>query len=170
MCAYQAVRGGVVRLLEWVLIAMVVLITLDVLWGVLTRAFGHQAIYTDELARALLVWISMLGGALAFERKAHLGVDFFVSKMRPEARKTLSVVTQGVTVALAAVAFIAGGIALTQGQWGQKLATMPRLTQGQVYLAIPVAGVFILLFALENLVAIIRTPAAELGAQTQSEG
>ena len=39
-----------------------------------------------------------------------------------------------------------------------------------VYLSLPVAGGFIALFALENLVAILRTPADRLGAQTQSEG
>jgi TRAP-type C4-dicarboxylate transport system permease small subunit len=34
----------------------------------------------------------------------------------------------------------------------------------------PIAGVLIILFALENIVEIIRTPAEKLGAQTKSEG
>jgi len=170
MRVYQQMRDGFVRVLELVVIVMVMLITLDVLWGIVTRTFGTQAAYTDELARVLLVWISMLGGALAFARKAHLGVDFFVGKMDPGVRKALAVVVQCVTVSLAAVVFIAGGTVLARAQWGQVLPTMPWMSKGSVYAAIPIAGVFILMFALENLVTIIRTPAEKIGAQTQTEG
>ena len=94
MGALKRVRDLAVRAVEWMIIGMVALLTLDVLWGVFTRfvlgsGLAHkmlsgvipethlgQAVYTDELACVLLVWISMLGAALAFGRKAHLGVDF----------------------------------------------------------------------------------------------
>jgi len=167
---YRRLRDGLTRVLEWLVIVMVMLITLDVLWGIATRTFGAQAVYTDELARMLLVWITMLGGALAFARKAHLGVDFFVGKMHPAARKTLAVIVQGVIITLAVVVFIAGGVVLARAQWTQALPTMPWITKGIVYSAIPVSGLFILLFSLENLMSIIRTPAERIGAQTQSEG
>ena len=55
-------------------------------------------------------------------------------------------------------------------QMGQELPTLRPLTRGMVYLSLPVAGCFITLFALENLIAILRTPAEQIGAQTQSEG
>ena len=190
MRAYQQIRKWLIRLLEMVLVVMVIVITFDVLWGVTSRALGSlrtyldqygaawavaigsilprgQAIYTDELARVLLVWISMLGGALAFGVKAHLGVDFFVNKMHPDARKMLAVLVQGITVALAVIVFIIGGTVLAQGQWAQQLPTMRWMTKGAVYASIPIAGVFILMFSVENLVAAIRAPA---GTQTQAEG
>jgi TRAP-type C4-dicarboxylate transport system permease small subunit len=47
---------------------------------------------------------------------------------------------------------------------------MPWMTKGAVYSAIPIAGLFVLLFSIENLILIIRTPADQIGAQTQSEG
>jgi TRAP-type C4-dicarboxylate transport system permease small subunit len=180
---YNHIRGGLIRLLEWTLIAVVAVITLDVLWGVISRSLGNlvahvnatgnyawlrpiipwlpegQAMYSEELARMLLIWITMLGGALAFAKKAHLGVDFFVGKMRPDARKTLAILVQCITVAFAVVVMIIGGFAYAQSQWTQQLPTMPWLTKGVVYAVIPVAGFFILLFALEQLIAVIRTPA-----------
>ena len=171
MAALQNTRHGLVRALEVLIIAMVALLTLSVLWGVFTRfVMGRQAEYTDELARLLLVWVSMIGAALAFGEKAHLGVDFFVNHLHPEARKTLSVAVQVIIVALAFTVFIAGGWSLAMAQMGQELPTLRPLTRGMVYLSLPVAGGFIALFALENLVAILRTPADRLGAQTQSEG
>ena len=165
----QKTKAGFIRSLEVLLMVMVAALTLTVLWGVFTRfCLGRQAEYTDELARVLLVWVSMVGSALAFGVKAHLGVDFFVNKLHPEARKTLSMLVQVVTVVLAVAVFVIGGWGLAMGQMGQQLPTLP-ISRGMVYLSIPLGGVLICLFALENLAEIIKTPAGLLGAQTKSE-
>ncbi len=167
----QKVRRGFIRSVEVLLMVLVAVMTLTVLWGVFTRfCLGSQAAYTDELARVLLVWISMIGAALAFGQKAHLGVDYVASKLHPEARKTLSVIVQLVILSLALIVFVIGGWALSMGQMGQPLPTMPWLTRGMVYISMPVGGVLIILFALENLAEMIGTPAEKLGAQTKSEG
>ena len=181
------VRNGLVRALEWAVIIMVIVLTLDVLWGVFTRFFlggelAHrlfagiiperhlgQAPYTDELACVLLVWISMFGSALAFGRKSHLGVDFFMMQLEPQARKIMAIFVQLIVLALTVTVFIIGGWMLAQSQMGQELPTMRWLSRGQVYLSLPISGAFIILFTLENLVQIIRTPADHLASQTQSE-
>ncbi len=165
------VRHGLVGLLRWVVIVLVALMTLDVLWGVFSRfVLGNQAPYTDEAARVLLVWISFLGGALAFEARAHLGVDFLVSKLDLEVRKLCAIVVELLVLALAVAVFICGGWRMAEAQMGAALATMPFLTRGMVYMAVPVGGAFVALFTLEMLVDIVRTPAEKLGAMTQSEG
>jgi len=167
---WQKVRGGFISTLEVLLMVLVAVMTLTVLWGVFTRfCIGYQADYTDELARVLLVWIAMIGAALAFGVKAHLGVDYFVSKLHPEARKTLSVIVQLVILALALIVFVIGGWGLAMGQMGQQLPALP-IARGMVYISMPIGGVLIILFALENMIEIIRTPAEKLGAQTKSEG
>ena len=165
----QTIKRGFIKTLEVLLMLMVAVLTLTVLWGVFTRfCLGSQAEYTDELARVLLVWVSMIGAALAFGEKAHLGVDYFVNMLHPEARKTLSMLVQVVTVVLAVAVFVIGGWGLAMGQMGQQLPTLP-ISRGMVYLSIPLGGVLICLFALENLAEIIKTPAGLLGAQTKSE-
>ena len=166
----QKIKMGFIKSLEVLLMVMVAVLTLTVLWGVFTRfCLGKQAAYTDELARVLLVWVSMVGAALAFGVKAHLGVDFFVNMLHPEARKTLGMLVQVVTAVLAAVVFVVGGWGLAMGQMGQQLPTLP-VSRGLVYISIPLGGVLICLFALENLVEIFKTPAELLSAQTKSEG
>jgi len=121
-------KKGMTAALNLVLIVAVALLVADVVWGVFTRyALGGQAKWTEELARFLLVWISLLGGAVAFGTKGHLGVDYFVGKLHPEQ----------MTPAL-----------------GWKM--------GHVYLALPIAGIFMLLFTLENLVETLATPASDL--------
>ena len=184
----KKIRNGLVRGLEWLLILMIILLTLDVLWGVFSRfvlgsGLAHkllggiiaeenlgQAPYTDELACVLLVWVSMIGSAVAFGKKAHLGVDFFMLQLDPHARKVVFAVVQIIVIALTLVIFCYGGWKLSMAQMEQELATMPCLTRGQVYVSLPLAGIFILMFSIENLVEIIKTPAEKLGVQTQSEG
>ena len=58
------VRDTLVRLLKCLLIAAVAALVADVVWGVFTRyVIGEQAKWSEELARFLLIWVSLLGGA-----------------------------------------------------------------------------------------------------------
>ena len=171
MGALKSARTGVVKLLEIVLIVLVAVLTLTVLWGVFTRfVLGHQAEYTDELARLLLIWVSTIGAALAFERKAHLGVDFFVGKLHPEAAKIVAVIVQLLIIALVLIVFVIGGSKLAIGQIHQNLPTLSFLTRGMVYLALPISGLFIILFSVENMIDIIKVSTEPLNAETESEG
>ena len=79
----QKWKNQLIDVLNLVLIVAVALLLLDVVLGVFTRyVMGEQAKWTEELARFLLIWVSLLGSAVAFGSKAHLGVDFFVSKFQ----------------------------------------------------------------------------------------
>lgn len=173
----RSIRQASVKMLEILVITLVVGLTLTVLWGVLTRYLskmmpfiGGQAEYTDELARLLLIWVSTFGAALAFDRKAHLGVDYFVGKLHPEAAKMVAVIVQLIIIALAVIIFLIGGGALARGQMQQVLPTISFLTRGMVYMALPLSGLFIILFTIENLVEILRQPTDSLDTEAESEG
>ena len=84
-----------VRLLEWLTIAIFAALVLDVLWGVVSRyVLGSQSRWTEEVAIYLLVWVSLLGATLAFRDRAHLGVDYFVGKLDPAARRLAAVIAE----------------------------------------------------------------------------
>jgi len=156
-------RIALCRLLETALILAVVVLVLDVLWGVFTRyALSEQAKWSEELARFLLIWISLLGGAVAFGEKAHLGVDYFVDKFDPGVRKLVTIFGQLVVLFFAIMIFIIGGsrvvsIQLSIGQdtpalgWGM----------GYVYLPIPIAGLFIVIFTIEQLLETLLTASVQ---------
>lgn len=164
-------RAGLIRLKRWmtraldvVLIVAVVLLVVDVVWGVFTRyVLGEQAKWTEELARFLLVWVSLLGGAVAFGTKGHLGVDYFVGKFHPEMQKVMAVVSHGVVLFFAVSIFVYGG-----GRVVADALTMEQMTpalgwkMGHVYLALPVAGVFMVLFTIENLIETLGTASGDL--------
>ena len=141
------------RVLEVLAILAMGILVLDVTWGVVTRyLLGEQAKWTEELARFLLIWVSMLGGALAYRQREHLGIDFFVDSLHPDTGHGMRLLKQSVVCFAAAAVFLYGGIrivsdAMATGQ------TTPALgwKMGYVYAAVPLAGAFILLFALEEM-------------------
>ncbi|MBI1243849.1 MAG: TRAP transporter small permease subunit [Alphaproteobacteria bacterium] len=82
------------------------LLTIVVLIGVVSRAFGDPYAWTDELSRLLMVWVAMFGWMLASRRHAHIRIRFFHDLLPPqgwavaEAIMQLSVVVFGILVAV----------------------------------------------------------------------
>ena len=75
-------KKWLVRGLEFTVILVTGILVIDVVWGVFTRyVMGHQSQWTEELARLLLIWVALLGASIAFIRRSHLGVDYFVNKL-----------------------------------------------------------------------------------------
>lgn len=160
LAAFKAIRIALCRLLEAALIVAVLVLVLDVLWGVFTRkVLGDQAQWSEELARFLLIWISLLGGAVAFGERAHLGVDYFVGKLAPQAKRFMAVVVQLIVLTFAVTIFLLGGgrVVLDTLAVGQDTPALG-IEKGYVYLALPIAGVFMTLFAIEQLVEVLLDP------------
>lgn len=144
-------------LLNAALIIAVGLLVLDVVWGVFTRyALGGQASWTEELARFLLIWVTLLGGAAAFATKGHLGVDYFVEKLHPETRRVVAVFSHLVVLFFALAIFVYGGWCTVSDTLAMEQSTPALQWQmGHVYLAIPIAGFFMVLFTLQNMLETI---------------
>jgi len=163
--------SGLLKFKKWMtaalnmtLILAVAVLVLDVVWGVFTRyVMGEQAKWTEELARFLLVWVTLLGGAVAFATKGHLGVDYFVGKFDPAVQKLMAVVAHLAVLFFACSIFIYGGARVVSDALAMEQMT-PALgwKMGHVYLALPIAGIFMLLFTIENLIETLATSSDEL--------
>jgi TRAP-type C4-dicarboxylate transport system permease small subunit len=159
-------KDALTRLLEWIVIVAVAALVLNVLWGVCSRfVLRSPSRWTEEVATMLLIWVSLLGAAVAFSRHEHLGVDYLVKKFDPAARRLMAVVVQLLVAAFAAAVMVGGGYVLVKetldvGQLSPALG----LRIGLVYLAVPVSGTFILLFCLERIVELVT------GRPEQSDG
>ncbi|MDF7800989.1 TRAP transporter small permease [Pontiellaceae bacterium B1224] len=147
-------KNGMTMVLNWALIVAVSLLVLDVCWGVFSRfVIGEQTKWTEELARFLLVWVALLGGAVAFGTKGHLGVDYFVGKFDPATQKLMAVIAHLVVLFFAGSIFVYGGGRVVFDALAMEQMT-PALgwKMGHVYLALPIAGIFMVLYTVENLV------------------
>lgn len=156
-------RKALTKVLQWVVIILMALLVFDVLWGVISRyALGQQAKWSEELARLLLVWVSLFGASVAFGMKAHLGLDYFAGKLHSSAGRLNAVIGALITLVFAILVFGVGGWALVQKtmESGQTMVALP-IAKWWEYAALPVSGVFMIIFLLEQLVEAWLAPVKE---------
>jgi TRAP-type C4-dicarboxylate transport system permease small subunit len=159
------------RALEVVVIGLMALLTLDVLWGVFSRfVVGSQSTWTDELATALVVWVALLGAALAYAEHAHLGVDYLVGKCSPKVQVVIAVLGHVLVIAFAGTVMVYGGAVLV-GERLQARQVLPSLGwyKGYIYAAVPISGVFIIGYAIASVVQLLRhgLPGEAAAAETE---
>ncbi|MDQ8205369.1 TRAP transporter small permease [Pelagicoccus sp. SDUM812003] len=156
-----AVRRGLTGVLQWVVILLMAALVLDVCWGVASRyLLGQQAKWSEELARLLLVWVSVFGASVAFGHKAHLGLDYFAEKLHPSAGKFNRIIGASLSLAFAVIVFLVGGIALVRDtmESGQTMIALP-IKKWWAYAALPASGVFMAVILFEQLLESIFEPA-----------
>jgi TRAP-type C4-dicarboxylate transport system permease small subunit len=152
----HAVLRQLDRILAVFLMILMAAIVVDVTWQVLSRLIvGNPSSVTEEIARFLLIWIGLLGGAYAFRTHAHLGLDLLTSKLPMGRRIWAEMVSQLVSFAFAAFVMVYGGIKLValQIELGQTSAAL-QVKMGYVYLVIPLAGVLICIYAIDNILSV----------------
>ena len=79
-------RVGYERVLEWLVIALMVVLAAEVSLGILFRALGKSLVWYDEVASILLAWLTFYGSALAALKRAHIGFPGLVNSLKPEVR------------------------------------------------------------------------------------
>ena len=147
-----------IKILELAVIFVTGFLVLDVVWGVFTRyVMGHQSPWTEELARMLLIWVSLLGASIGFIRKSHLGVDYFVGKLNLKLQLIVQFVIYLLVTIFAGIVLVYGGYRLVYSvlQNGQPSAAL-KIQWGYVYLAVPISGFFIVVFSIQMMTEVLR--------------
>lgn len=140
-------------ILEWTVVALLSVMLLSVLWGVLTRyIFADQSPWTDELARFMLIWVSILGAAYISGKNAHIAIDLLPASLSKKKKLVLEMIT-GVIISIFVFAiFLIGGLRYIYISFklGQTSAAL-EIPMGYVYLVLPVAGVLIIYFKIMTI-------------------
>lgn len=90
----DVLRTTMGRLLEWILLALMVILTIVVVVAVSYRIAGNSLSWYDEIASVLLAWITYYGAALAALRRKHIGFDSALLAMPVGLRMTAVVVAE----------------------------------------------------------------------------
>ena len=146
------------------LLAMIVMavLVLDVLWQVFTRyVLKSPSTWTEELATFLLVWVALLGSAVALNRGAHLGIDYFVHKLDRVTQVYVEMFVFFCIATFSMTVMVLGGIDLVRTTLSLEQKS-PALgwQMGYVYLSVPISGAFMVLYSaiafFERLIACVK--------------
>ncbi|OHB56685.1 MAG: hypothetical protein A2173_01725 [Planctomycetes bacterium RBG_13_44_8b] len=135
------------------MIAVAVLVV-DVLWQVYTRfIMKNPSKWTEELAVFMLIWVALLGSAVALNRGAHLGIDYFVGKLSPMKRLYTEIFVFLCVSIFSFCVMILGGMDLVISTLQlNQISPALGVKIGYVYLAVPISGFFLVLYSVIGLV------------------
>ena len=140
--------------LRWVTIALFAALVIDVLWGVVSRYWPGivPSDWTEELGIYLLAWVSLLGSALTYRERGHLGLDYFIAHFDPAARRVSAVVIELCVLVFAGFALCYGGYRLVSDTLASgQLTPVLQWKTGYMYLSVPISGIFFVGFVIEHL-------------------
>lgn len=162
-------KNLLIKGLELAVILVTGILVIDVVLGVFTRyVLDDQISWTEELARMLLIWVSLLGASVAFIRKSHLGVDYFVNKLNERWRTIGQILVYLLVAIFSCIVLIYGGYSLVSSalKYSQPTPAL-NIEMGYVYIAVPISGIFITIFSIETIIELIvsllkkETPSSE---------
>ena len=146
------------QVMEWLYVVCIVLsgtalcvITLIIPLGVFMRYVVNAPLSWPEPASiVMMVLFSFLGGAAVYRANVHVAVEALVNAVPPAARRAMRWAIDA-CMAATALFMLVYGVNLCMITRFQTMAEFPVLSQGIVYLPIPLAGLLTLLFIVEKV-------------------
>jgi TRAP-type transport system small permease protein len=142
--------------------AVVLMLTLlgVVVMGIAFRLAGDPLVWTDELARYLLVWLSFVGWIVAARRRSHIRITILIDRLPIWGRRSIEVAIQASVLVFCAVLFWQG-MSLVERNLDVEAVSMP-IPSALLYVPILFAGLAVALQALGGMAEAVRgVPPAE---------
>ena len=99
--------------------------------------------WTEEIARFMMIWITFLGAAVAFQYGAHIGIEAFVERLPAKARSFFIVIAMLICLSFF-ILLIVFGYQLAIGAFVQTSPAL-QIPMGYIYYIIPISGVLMCL-------------------------
>jgi TRAP-type C4-dicarboxylate transport system permease small subunit len=140
------------KTLETFLIIILGILVLDVVWQVASRyLLANPSKFTDEVAGFLLMWVSLFGAAYVTGNNQHMAINLLERKLKGQKKKVLQLIINSIVILFAVFVFLIGGVWLvyTRFHLGQ-ISPSLELPLGYVYLVLPLSGLFIIYYSIDN--------------------
>lgn len=150
-----AIDVAAARLVAAAVAAMFLVVVAQVFFRYVLNA---SLIWAEEAARYLLVLTTFVGAPVAMRRGAHIAVTLVVELLPPGARRAIETVAQALGCLVYGV-LIWYGLALAAQNFDQASPAL-QLPLGAVYLMMPLAGLLLVLQAIQRIVDLATAPRA----------
>ena len=149
----MSIRERTDKVLEIILVMLMSLLVVDVLWQVTSRyILVNPSSFTTELAGYLMIWVGILGAAYVAGRNEHLAIDLLVQKSSPRRKKRLLILINLMIILFSIFVMIIGGSWLVYTRFLLDVRSADlQLPLGYVYLVVPVSGMLITYYGVDNI-------------------
>lgn len=147
------------KIIEYILMGLLTLMVFNVSWQVFSRfILGDPSSWTEELTRYSLIWLGMLGAGYVTGKKMHLAIDYFANKTKEPIRTNIEIFIHTTVLLFALTVMVVGGtnlVGLTL--YLEQISASLQIQLGYVYLALPISGLLIMFYSVENIFEIIES-------------
>jgi len=142
------------RFLEITIIVIMAVLVVDVLWQIFSRfILSNPSSFTDELARFLLIWVSLLGGAYMLGKRLHLSIDLLSHRLNEKQSLILDCFAQIVILLFVVSVLIVGGSRLVfVTLFLEQTSAALNVPLGYVYSVLPISGSIMILYCIHFLI------------------
>ena len=154
------------KALHPILLLLIVGIVFSTASQVISRyIFGSPLIWTEELARYLAIWMVMLTTGLVLGENLHIGLDIITAKFPPKIQKALLLVSL-CGILFFSIVLIIYGWSLVGSVIRARSAAL-RISMAWIYSAVPVGAKLIVIYAIMQLITVIKSGNSNTRAQNE---
>jgi len=128
--------------------------SISVFLDVLTRSIGHPWLWLQEVTSTFFTYGIFIGTAVATRRNDHLFLSAVTESMRGRLRQVFEVFNRVVVLAVGLCMVVFGYQNFLTGFGSYRMPSMTPIAY--LYAAIPLCGVFVVLFSVEQIVNGLR--------------
>jgi TRAP-type C4-dicarboxylate transport system permease small subunit len=118
--------------------------------------------WSEDLAMLLFQWVAFLGAAVGVRRTRHFGIELVVKTMAAGTRRLIEIVVVPLVVGAVAVVMVVQGYRVILFNYNRVYSSMD-LSYVWAYLPIPISGILILIFLIQQEVERLRSQKVERG-------
>ncbi|MES2938349.1 MAG: TRAP transporter small permease [Pseudomonadota bacterium] len=136
-------------------VILLIAVVLCVQWQVIGRyIFNDTPTWAENLALLLVLFVTAFGLAVGVRDAGHIGLESLVSLLPDAWRHRIEVLIHLLVGSFGAM-MVYGGWIWASAKWNEKKAMLP-VPDGIDYVPVVIAGVLIVLFSFEHVVALLR--------------
>lgn len=141
------------------LINLMGLLVICVVWQVFSRyILNAPSTFTDEMARFLLIWVSLLGVAYLTGQNQHIAIDILPQKLKPAGRLKLGILINILIICFVFSVLVLGGSMLVYNTFTyMQLTPTLQIPMAYIYLIAPICGVLIIYYKLFDITTILAS-------------
>lgn len=145
------------------LVILMALIVLSVVWQVFSRyILRSPSTFTSELARYLLIWISLFGAAYVSGENMHLAIDLLPRRLSPVWNRRLRTLIYLLVITFVLLVMVLGGSRLVYITYVlNQTSPALQIPLAWVYTVVPLSGLLIIYYKIMDIRALLATDTGE---------
>lgn len=152
----QGLRKLLDKTIMFICVTLFIEMTIVGTYQIVTRYFFNSpSTVSEEIVTYSFTWLSILGAAYVFGRRAHLCMTFFSSKFTGHKRVLMDIFSEIMVMVVAIPLLIYGGYLMAQENITQETASLG-VSVGLMYAVLPISGVVICIYGIMNILDLIK--------------